>query len=398
MASSSPSSPVAGRAVRRSRGPRAGAAGATPGEYRATVLPADAEGALSRERVGELQCARILAAMTELVRERGAGGVTVAHIVARSGVSRRTFYELFEDREGCLLAAFDQAVARAAAAVLPVYEDAAQGGSPRWEEQLRAGLGALLRFLDDEPAIGGLLVVDSLAAEHRVLARRARIVDTLVDVVHRGARAHALATACESGGTGVAGAARVGRTRGGAGVRARAATRATSASNRSASPRIVAEGAVGAVLAVIHTRLAERNPRLLSGLLNSLMAMVVLPYLGPDAAARELERPTPRARRRARVTSDPLRELDMRLTYRTVRVLLAIAELGGQGMHPSGREVADAAGISDQGQISKLLARLQHLGLIHNSAAGRGKGEPNAWTLADSGRRVEQAIRAQTAS
>ena len=63
--------------------------------------------------------------------------------------------------------------------------------------------------------------------------------------------------------------------------------------------RIVAEGAVGAVLAVIHTRLLERSPRPLSGLLNPLMAMIVLPYLGLDAAERELEHPTPRTRRRA---------------------------------------------------------------------------------------------------
>ena len=66
----------------------------------------------------------------------------------------------------------------------------------------------------------------------------------------------------------------------------------------------------------------------------------------------------------------------MRLTYRTVRVLFAIAELGEAGSYPSGRAVGDASGISDQGQISKLLARLAHLGLIHNSATSRGKGEP----------------------
>src|SRR5580692_11035813 len=87
-------------------------------------------GTLGRERVGEIQRARILAAMTELVRERGIGGVTVAHVVVRSGVSRRTFYELFEDREDCLLAAFEQAVACAAATVLHDYEAA----GAIWEE------------------------------------------------------------------------------------------------------------------------------------------------------------------------------------------------------------------------------------------------------------------------
>jgi AcrR family transcriptional regulator/DNA-binding MarR family transcriptional regulator len=319
---------------------------------------------LGRERVGELQRARILAAMTELVGERGVGPVTVAHVVGRSGVSRRTFYELFEDREGCLLAAFDHAIECAAAVVRPAY--AAAGGV--WEEQVRAALAALLDFLAREPALGHLCVVDALAAERPVLERRAHIVDVLVNAVHRGARVQ---------------------------DRAHPHERADPRDRKGRGPaRIVAEGVVGAVLAVIHARLCEPQPKPLTGLLNPLMGIVVLPYLGPVAAERELARPTPRVRRRPAAQSNPLRELDMRLTYRTVRVLLAISE------HPaaSGRQVADAAGVSDQGQMSKLLWRLEHLGLIHNTASQRGKGEPNAWTLTRRGQDIEQAIRAQTSS
>jgi AcrR family transcriptional regulator len=63
-----------------------------------------------RERVADIQRARILAAMVEVVAEHGAGNATVAHIVGRSGVSRRTFYDLFVDREDCLFAAFDTAI------------------------------------------------------------------------------------------------------------------------------------------------------------------------------------------------------------------------------------------------------------------------------------------------
>jgi hypothetical protein len=253
-------------------------------------------------------------------------------------------------------------VQRATTAVAPAYE--AAGAS--WEERIRAGLGALLRFLDAEPAIAGLCIVDALAGERSLLERRARVLEVIVDVVQRGSRAR----------------------RGGP----------ASPSPTGRRSRIVAEGTVGAVLAVLHARLREQDPEPLAGLLNELTSIVVLPYLGPERAALELQRPTPRARPRAAVPGpgDPLRELDMRLTYRTVRVLLAIAELGGRGSHPCGRQVADASGISDQGQMSKLLARLQHLGLIHNSAAGRGKGEPNAWVLTPKGCEVERAIRAQS--
>jgi AcrR family transcriptional regulator len=337
-----------------------------------------------RERVGELQRARILAAMTELVRERGVGGVAVAHVVGRSGVSRRTFYELFEDRDDCLLAAFDRAVQYAAAVVLPAYEAAA---GERWEEQIRAALAALLGFLEQEPVLGGLCVVDALAAERVLLEPRARIVNVLVDAVHRGTP-----TGKRSSRRGVTSIAQ------GKHGTARSASGASLPGGARPPGRIVAEGIVGAVLAVIHARMCEPNPKPLSGLLRPLMGIVVLPYLGSAAAERELARPAPRARKRPTPPSDPLRELDMRLTYRTVRVLLAIAELGGLGSNPSGRQVADAAGVSDQGQISKLLWRLEHLGLIHNHAPSSAKGEPNAWSLTPKGHQIEQAIRTQTNS
>jgi AcrR family transcriptional regulator len=329
----------------RTRDVAAPRANGAPAEIALAARP----GTLGRERVGEIQRARILAAMTELVRERGVAGVTVAQVVNRSGVSRRTFYELFEDRDDCLLAAFEQGVARAAATVLPAYD----GAGSIWEERIRAGLMALLEFLDAEPAPGGLCVVDSLAAERPLLERRARVVGALVDAVQRG------------------------------GTRPRPA-------------RIVAEGTVGAVLAVIHARLYESDPQPLVGLLNQLMSIVVLPYLGPEAAERERKRPAPRTRRRPTPLGDPLRELDMRLTYRTVRVLLAIADLGVSGSPPSSREVSDAAGVADQGQISKLLWRLEHLGLIANRTQHHGRGEPNAWTLTAKGEDVARAIRAQT--
>jgi DNA-binding PadR family transcriptional regulator len=60
------------------------------------------------------------------------------------------------------------------------------------------------------------------------------------------------------------------------------------------------------------------------------------------------------------------------------------------------RAVGDAAGISDQGQISKLLRRLEHLGLIANAVEHPGRG-PNAWSLTPRGWELEQAIRVQTA-
>ena len=89
----------------------------------------------------------------------------------------------------------------------------------------------------------------------------------------------------------------------------------------------------------------------------------------------------------------------MRLTYRTARVLQCIAGEPGA----SNRVVAEHAGVADPGQISKLLRRLERLGLVANTGGGHLSGEPNAWELTtqghqvagrlsiDGGRRVEAA-------
>lgn len=294
----------------------------------------------------EIQRARMLAALVEAVRELGAGQVTVTHVVERSGVSRRTFYEAFEDREACFLAALQEATDRATQRVLAAAEQQVQ-----WRERLRAGLKALLELFDEDPGLAGLCVVEALAGGAAALEQRARVVRRLVAFVDRG--------------------------------------------RREASPglrpsRLAAEGVVGGVLSVLHGRLTSGDSRPLSALQSQLMAMVVLPYLGPAVAAEEASRAAPRARRRRaeRGPSNPLEGLHMRLTYRTVQVLRAIGAEPGA----SNRHIAEVAGVQDQGQISKLLTRLESFGLIENSGPGARKGEPNAWRLTTRGHDVRRAV------
>jgi DNA-binding MarR family transcriptional regulator len=76
----------------------------------------------------------------------------------------------------------------------------------------------------------------------------------------------------------------------------------------------------------------------------------------------------------------------MRLKYRTMRVLAAIDGHPGS----SNSELAGRAGVNDQGQISKLLARLARLQLAKNTAGGTA-GRANEWTLTDTGREVLHA-------
>jgi DNA-binding MarR family transcriptional regulator len=123
------------------------------------------------------------------------------------------------------------------------------------------------------------------------------------------------------------------------------------------------------------------------------MGMIVLPYLGPAAARKETSRPAPkRSGKRPVLRTDPLQDLPMRLTYRTMRVLIAVAEMGGRDTYPSNRAVGKHAGIADQGQASKLLARLHKLGLIENQGGDAARGEPNAWTLTTTGKEVHDTI------
>ena len=58
----------------------------------------------------------MLAAAVEAVEEVGYARMTVAQVIGRARVSRKTFYDVFADREDCFLAAFDQAIAQARAA------------------------------------------------------------------------------------------------------------------------------------------------------------------------------------------------------------------------------------------------------------------------------------------
>jgi AcrR family transcriptional regulator len=304
--------------------------------------------------------------MAEEVAIRGASSVTVARVIARAGVSRRLFYELFADIEDCFLATFDWVVQRARTIAVEAYT--AEKG---WREGIRAALAALLRFFDEEPLLAQLCVVHAAGGGPRVLERRSRVMAELCEAVDRG--------------------------------------RLGTSGNRVPGP-VVAEGVVGAVLAVLYTRLLARGASSggyaepggedapLIEMHGELMSLIVLPYLGAGVAGRELRKPPPATAPGSQATlidspsagRSALVEPGARLTYRTVRVLRTIAELPAG----SNREVAERAGIVDQGQISKILTRLELQGLVVNrGAANPARGTPNAWWLSERGEALERELR-----
>jgi AcrR family transcriptional regulator len=314
--------------------------------------PTARRGDPSRAQVAEMQRSRLLAAAVRTVDELGYAGATVAHITLRARVSRRTFYELFANREECVAAVLEDAARRIAAEI----ERAGLEDRP-WRDRVRGGLWAILSFLDREPALARVCVVQALRGSQSVLERREEILQGLARALDEG--------------------------------------RAEGQRGRECPP-LIAEGLVGAAFAIAYARLlrGEREP--LTGLLGELMGMIVLPYLGPAAARRERALPVPASTRgpaardgmAAHAERDPLEGIPMRLTYRTARVLEDVAA------HPgvSNRVVSELAGIVDQGQVSKLLARLERLGLLANTGAGHAHGERNAWRLTDRGVQVTQTI------
>jgi DNA-binding MarR family transcriptional regulator len=76
-----------------------------------------------------------------------------------------------------------------------------------------------------------------------------------------------------------------------------------------------------------------------------------------------------------------------RLTALTLEVLTTTSTLSEQGSNPSNREIAHAARVKDEGQISKLLSRLQTRGLLQNTG-GASPAAGNAWQLTTHGQQL----------
>ena len=131
--------------------------------------------------VADLQRGRLLSATFALVGETGYEGVSARSVAGRAGVSNRAFYECFSDREDCFLAAFNHAVDGLELELRRGWES-----ERGWTARVRAALASLLRALDREPVVGRLVLVEALGAGPRVLARRARALEELAEVVDRG--------------------------------------------------------------------------------------------------------------------------------------------------------------------------------------------------------------------
>ena len=151
------------------------------------VLPRGRHAA-PRDVVRQTQRARMLDAMVQSVAEKGYARVAVADVVERAGVSRKTFYEQFANKEECFVAAYDDGVDRLLAAI-----DAALATlAPDWLAAARRAVEVYLDAMAASPAFARAFLIEALGAGPVALARRRAVQDRFaaqLEAVHRRARA-----------------------------------------------------------------------------------------------------------------------------------------------------------------------------------------------------------------
>jgi len=206
-------------------------------------LPSGRHG-LPREYVAASQRTRLIAAAVITAGEHGYAGMTVSAVIANAGVSRKTFYEFFRDREDLFIAAFDGLLREALAGASAAFE---RGDS--WPERLRNVLETGLEALARRPDAARLGFVEVLAAGPAALERREQAMRAFAGFLSPGSEA-----AREQADAEV--------------------------------PALMPEAVAGALYEIVYARVLQGRTAELPSLLGQLLFCALAPFLGPSAAAR----------------------------------------------------------------------------------------------------------------
>jgi AcrR family transcriptional regulator len=201
---------------------------------------------LAPETVAESQRTRILEGMKAAVAQHGYPTTSIADVVARAGVSRKTFYQQFEGKDECFALAYEHEMER----LLEITISAFESEGPPWARRLRAALTALCAALAANPAVARLCFVEVLAAGPVTAERRRQAMRRLLPVFEA------------------------------------APTDALTELPFEESLRM---GRIGDLSEMLHQEIAGGAGATLPRLASQLTYMMVLPFLGPERAARELD-------------------------------------------------------------------------------------------------------------
>jgi AcrR family transcriptional regulator len=189
---------------------------------------------------------RILSAVGDVVSAAGYADMSVEDVIVTAGVSRRTFYEHFKNKQDAFLAAYDAVLTQLLAAMREAI-----AREETFAARMRAGLLSFLDFLAREPGFARLCIVEALAAGPDAIARR-----------NGAMTAFATRIADDAGRLGTP-----------------------------LEPRpLTAETIVGGIYEVVYTRIVRGEIRVLPELLPDLLYVALLPYQGKDGAASEYKR------------------------------------------------------------------------------------------------------------
>jgi AcrR family transcriptional regulator len=196
--------------------------------------------------VTESQRNRIHRAMIEVVAERGYPETRVVDVIGVAGVSRKTFYELFESKEDCFLAAYDGLLDTLLREATNAFES--EQKAP-WAERVAAALDTLLEHLAAHPDEARFAIVEVLAAGPKALARRDAALRQFTGFLETGRSE----TSVEL-------------------------------------PGITSIAVAGGVNELLYSEILHRAAGRLPGRLPDLMFWVTLPFLGAEGATAERER------------------------------------------------------------------------------------------------------------
>lgn len=137
------------------------------------------EGWLRPDAMPASQRARMLDAVTRAVAEKGYANITVADIVSLAGVSRRTFYEQFDDKQDCFLAAYETGTDALIGAMVDAVREL--GEDAPWRQVLEAAVDKYVGTLAEHPEFARTFLIDVLGAGPEAVERRRRVYERFVD-------------------------------------------------------------------------------------------------------------------------------------------------------------------------------------------------------------------------
>ncbi|HWM54989.1 MAG TPA: TetR/AcrR family transcriptional regulator [Solirubrobacterales bacterium] len=189
----------------------------------------------------------ILAAMIRVVGSKGYKATSVADVIEEAGTSRTTFYKHFEDKHECFLAAYERLVEQVFGEVVANCD-----GEQPWLDRMRTGLATIVELFAVDPELARTAVVEVAAAGADARQLHWNAVARFTEFLEAGREL--------TGGREL--------------------------------PDNIALMSAGAVSGLIFDEvLAGRTERLPAMLPDLLFAMLV-PYIGPRAAADEMRRAT----------------------------------------------------------------------------------------------------------